>query len=361
MPEVILQALDGAPALIQWYQWGTLIGFVVAIGATIWVFMDAERSSEDATIWKSFGAIASVLCVPALLARMHSGFALEMRDALQLLGYLSVGSLFLAIVSVIAHALTRRTLVGVHASSGNIGGDWQVGGQYPLQPSTIASFPPGLPAGAMPGNSAPTMVGGTGAPEGAGAGGAWGAWGQAATAGVRGEAQTKAAETQFMGKLPPNPASSGRRGDKRTVLISMEPEPHIAFLVFATGTYRNTTLPLKSGVTRIGRGSANDHVIDDDAVSDPHLSIRYQDGEFTITDLDSSNGTLVNGARVTRQVLAPNDVIQLGRTKMVFMKVPESADDESPARMPAVPRPPAPPQAVQEPPVLPEMVEKSGS
>lgn len=357
MPEVIIQVLDGSPALIQWYQWGALIGFVVAIGAMIWIFMDAERSSEDATIWKSLGAIASVLCVPALLARMHSGFALEMRDALQLLGYLSIGSLLLAIVSVIAHAATRRPLGGLPASIGSLGADRQGGGQYPLQPPTIASFPSALPSG----NNAPTMAGGNNVVSGTAVGGAWGPWGQGSPAGARGEAQSAVAPTQFMGKPASSSGSSSGRGDKRTVLISMEPEPHIAFLVFASGTYRNTTLPLKSGVTRIGRGSANDHVVDDDAVSDPHLSIRYLDGDFTITDLDSSNGTLVNGTRVTRQVLAPNDVIQLGRTKLVFMKVPENAEDETPARIPGVPQPPASPQSVKGIPGLPEVLEKSGS
>jgi two-component system, NtrC family, sensor kinase len=100
-----------------------------------------------------------------------------------------------------------------------------------------------------------------------------------------------------------------------------------AFLAIVSGPYSGTILALSSDVTRIGRdGYFNDHVIDDNAVSDLHLSIRFLDGVFVLTDMDSENGTKINGQSVDRQQLAPNDVIQIGRTQLSFIQMP-SADE----------------------------------
>jgi len=82
-------------------------------------------------------------------------------------------------------------------------------------------------------------------------------------------------------------------------------------------------LPLSRDVTRIGRdGYVNDHVIDDNAVSDIHLSIRFLNGVFVLTDMDSENGTKINGKPVDSQQLAANDVILIGRTQLSFIQVP---------------------------------------
>lgn len=116
---------------------------------------------------------------------------------------------------------------------------------------------------------------------------------------------------------------------RETVILKRDDsQPALAFLVVRSGSYKNTTFPLKTGVTRLGRnGQLNDHAIDDDAVSDQHLSIRYQEqeGTFVLTDLDSTNGTLVNDKKVDRQVLASNDTITIGHTQLVFMQVPGKA------------------------------------
>lgn len=95
------------------------------------------------------------------------------------------------------------------------------------------------------------------------------------------------------------------------------------FLAIVSGPYAGTILPLSSGVTRVGRdGRLNDHVIDDDAVSELHLSIRFRDGVFILTDMDSENGTQVNSRPVEQQQLSPNDTILIGRTRLTFMQIP---------------------------------------
>jgi Inner membrane component of T3SS, cytoplasmic domain len=111
--------------------------------------------------------------------------------------------------------------------------------------------------------------------------------------------------------------------DNTVVLKSVEPAKPLAFLAITSGPYANTMLPLHAGMTRLGRdGSLCEHPLDDAAVSAQHLSVRYRDGEFVATDLDSANGTFVNGRRIEKHALAANDVLQVGTTRLVFLHVP---------------------------------------
>ena len=69
--------------------------------------------------------------------------------------------------------------------------------------------------------------------------------------------------------------------------------------------------------TRIGRHPDNDWVINDLLVSRHHAQImRATGGHWEIADLKSANGTFVNGQRITRQRLQPEDVLAIGRTMM---------------------------------------------
>jgi adenylate cyclase len=56
----------------------------------------------------------------------------------------------------------------------------------------------------------------------------------------------------------------------------------------------------------------------DALVSQQHARLDYQAGQWVITDLDSRNGTFVNGQRVQSQVLRNGDEVQLGNTRMRF-------------------------------------------
>ena len=70
--------------------------------------------------------------------------------------------------------------------------------------------------------------------------------------------------------------------------------------------------------TVIGRDSANAAFVDDRQVSRHHARISCVDGDFWIEDLNSTNGTRVNGATITRQKLANNDQINVGDTIITF-------------------------------------------
>jgi pSer/pThr/pTyr-binding forkhead associated (FHA) protein len=64
----------------------------------------------------------------------------------------------------------------------------------------------------------------------------------------------------------------------------------------------------------IGRGGAADITIWDIRASRLHCRIDRDEGGLTITDLSSSNGTLVNGERITTHRLAPGDEVKIGHT-----------------------------------------------
>lgn len=77
-------------------------------------------------------------------------------------------------------------------------------------------------------------------------------------------------------------------------------------------------IQLRGPVTVIGRGAEADVRLADHAVSRRHAEIRVGDGTATVNDLGSTNGTIVNGARVSTAELADGDEVRLGETVLVF-------------------------------------------
>ena len=70
--------------------------------------------------------------------------------------------------------------------------------------------------------------------------------------------------------------------------------------------------------TVIGRGSEADITIADTGTSRTHIEILWDGERAQLTDLGSTNGTHLNGAPVSRAVLPPDSVIEIGRTRIVF-------------------------------------------
>ena len=68
----------------------------------------------------------------------------------------------------------------------------------------------------------------------------------------------------------------------------------------------------------IGRDPQNDVVLDDRRVSRKHAEIRLRLGRYTLYDLQSTNGTYVNGRRVAEKVLDDGDKISVGGLELVF-------------------------------------------
>lgn len=78
---------------------------------------------------------------------------------------------------------------------------------------------------------------------------------------------------------------------------------------------------LQKPVTRIGRSPDNDVVIaNDKRVSKYHAEIRREDGSYVVVDLQSTNGTMVNGQRTNRHRLADGDLIRIGDSTITYQR-----------------------------------------
>jgi len=111
--------------------------------------------------------------------------------------------------------------------------------------------------------------------------------------------------------------------DPRPTLVVPESASQ-AYLEISTGTQRGARFDLvkeRMVIGRAGRGESWDILLQDRAVSRPHAQIvRDTDvDEYTLTDLDSANGTLVNGQAITEsQALKDGDPILFGEDILIF-------------------------------------------
>jgi serine/threonine protein kinase len=103
-------------------------------------------------------------------------------------------------------------------------------------------------------------------------------------------------------------------------------------LVVEKGKSKGKALRLKpSGLVTVGRDASTTLRIADVQASRKHFKIEAKLGEYVLEDLDSSNGTWVNGQRVTRHVLAPGDKVLAGETLVYFLEEVTSQEEASPA------------------------------
>ncbi len=94
---------------------------------------------------------------------------------------------------------------------------------------------------------------------------------------------------------------------------------HGDLLVVASGAASGTRLTLDKETVSVGRHENSDLLLDDVSVSRHHAIItRTASGRITLRDLNSLNGTYVNGVRVDETTLHSADEVQIGKFKLVF-------------------------------------------
>jgi len=97
-------------------------------------------------------------------------------------------------------------------------------------------------------------------------------------------------------------------------------------LTMRTGPNPGTVYALEGDLIAIGRDASNDISVNDAEVSRRHARLTFQGGKFVLEDLGSTNGTYVNGQRLTGpRVLKSGEVISLGE-QIVFVYESMSAD-----------------------------------
>ncbi len=92
-----------------------------------------------------------------------------------------------------------------------------------------------------------------------------------------------------------------------------------AVLIIERGPEPGKRVPLAHFPVTIGRDSANQIVIDDEEVSRFHLRIKRRGRLFICEDLESRNGTYINGDRVLNSILQNNDKLLVGSTEFQFV------------------------------------------
>lgn len=103
---------------------------------------------------------------------------------------------------------------------------------------------------------------------------------------------------------PPRPVSAERAATEPALVLSTDGGERV--------------VPLDALVTVLGRGAEADVRLSDTGVSRLHAEVRREGDVVTITDRDSTNGTVLNGRRVRSAVLHDGDVIELGTTRLAF-------------------------------------------
>src|SRR6266576_3004368 len=100
--------------------------------------------------------------------------------------------------------------------------------------------------------------------------------------------------------------------------------PFASFLVRSGGLV-GQRLSVRTPVVNIGRADYNDLVVPDPSVSTSHAKLQRREGVWVLVDLDSTNGTFVDGERVKGEApLAPGATVRFGDVQLVFEPTDEA-------------------------------------
>ncbi len=122
---------------------------------------------------------------------------------------------------------------------------------------------------------------------------------------------TRAIET---GEALPRPGAAGLFGRSDPLPADLRPR-----LLIEAGPRAPATVVIDRAVLILGRGGGIADVdVGDPSASRRHASISYRDGGFVLSDLGSTNGTVLNGEIVGEAPLVDGDQIQIGTALMRF-------------------------------------------
>jgi hypothetical protein len=102
----------------------------------------------------------------------------------------------------------------------------------------------------------------------------------------------------------------------RDALRSAKPRAPQGAIVAQEGSVRRE-VPLTAEPITVGRDPKNDIVLDDRRVSRRHAEVRLRLGRYTLYDLQSTNGTFVNGRRIAEMVLSDDDRVTIGGAELI--------------------------------------------
>jgi len=106
----------------------------------------------------------------------------------------------------------------------------------------------------------------------------------------------------------------------------------MAKLQVLSGSLAGQTYELKVETTTVGRVEDNAFQIAEPSVSSHHCEILLKGDDVIVRDLNSTNGSFINGDKITESVLKPGQTLRLGQIELRI-------DDGSPMPAPSAPKP----------------------
>ncbi|GAA4676008.1 FHA domain-containing protein FhaB/FipA [Frondihabitans cladoniiphilus] len=129
------------------------------------------------------------------------------------------------------------------------------------------------------------------------------------------------ADQQQSAAAPPAPAAAPpapqtpREQTPRTPVPPSNPDAPATRLVITNGAKSGLEMPLGDGPLTIGRSNESNLIIRDDYTSTHHARLMLWNGKWVVQDLDSTNGTFVDGSRVTVPTPVPvGTTVTIGTT-----------------------------------------------
>ena len=162
---------------------------------------------------------------------------------------------------------------------------------------------------------------------------------------VQGKSQAKSAQKNTSGAPPKQDKkmglfgrkdkdNQGSQGGAPQQQEMIEPEEHtvalsvgeqtgefrecVGWVVVRNGPMKGHDFRLVAGKNVLGTTADCDVVLTDPYLSSKHCVLRFEEGQMTLIDLDSTNGTFANNNRIVKVSLVDNDSIRVGRTELKF-------------------------------------------
>lgn len=110
-----------------------------------------------------------------------------------------------------------------------------------------------------------------------------------------------------------SPAAAAPGQQARTLLATLE--------VISEGPMKGRRFRIETPIVHLGRADYNEIQIPEDSVSAAHAMLIQRSGRWQVTDLESRNGTYVDGDRVTETALPEACDLRLGNVKMIFRRI----------------------------------------
>ena len=146
---------------------------------------------------------------------------------------------------------------------------------------------------------------------------------------------------------PPGPAGSAPQAAPPSQAAGAKSRPSqtgpLATFLVTGGALKGQRLQIKTPIVNIGRADYNDLVLGDPSVSTAHAKLQRREGVWVLVDLDSTNGTFVDGERVKSETpIAPGASVRFGEVPLVFEPTDDALGVEKGGGTVVLAAPPAP-------------------